>query len=99
MYEINNYDDAHAKAYEILNRVTELLDDNYTIIQLIKWRWEKTPDHWQLCFVIEYRGFTFCVMKNDSDMFTKEWYHSAAETIAAWLLLQRGVSKTKSKAS
>ncbi len=101
MYEINNYDDAHATAYKLLNLVTEKLGYvNYHITQLIKWSWQEQPAIQQINFVIIYdKEFTFTVSKHYKDMFNDEWYNSAAETIAAWLLLQRGVSKTKSKAS
>ncbi len=101
MHKINGYKDAHANAYRLLNLVVEKLEDvDYSIVRLIKWSWQEQPAIQQTNFVIIYdKEFTFTVSKHHKDMFNDEWYHSAAETIAAWLLLQRGVSKTKSKAS
>lgn len=100
-YKINSYESAHATAYKLLNLVVEKLEDvDYTIVRLIKWSWQEQPAIRQTNFVIVYNNeFTFTVSKHHKDMFNDEWYHSAAETISAWLLLQRGVSKIKSKRS
>ena len=101
MQTINSYEEAYANAYRLLNLVVEKLEDvDYTILQFIKWSWHEQPAIRQTNFVIVYNNeFTFTVSKHHKDMFNDEWYNSAAETIAAWLLLQRGVSKTESKAS
>ena len=95
--EINSYESAHAAAYKLLNLVVEKLGDvDYHIVRLIKWGWQKHPEIHQTNFVITYdKEFTFTVLKHDKDMFNDEWYHSAAEAISAWLLLQRGVSRTR----
>ena len=99
--KINSYEDAHAKAYRVLNLVVEKLGDvDYHIVRLIKWSWQEFPEIQQINFVIVYNNeFTFTVSKHPKDLFNDEWYNSAAETIAAWLLLQRDVSRTKSEAS
>ena len=101
MHKINSYESAHACAYKLLNLVVEKLGDvDYHIVRLIKWSWQEQPAIQQTNFVIIYdKEFTFTVPKHHKDMFNDEWYNSAAETITAWLLLQRGVSRTKSKKS
>ena len=97
-YTINSYEDAHATAYRLLNLVVEKLGNvDCHIVQFIKWSWQEHPETQQTNFVIIYnKEFTFTVSKHHKDMFDNEWYHSAAEDIAAWLLLQRGESKIKS---
>ena len=96
-HKINSYESAHASAYRLLNLVVDKLGNvDYHIVRLIKWSWQEQPAIRQTNFVIVYdKEFTFTVSKHHKDMFDDEWYDSAAEAIAAWLLLQRGVSRGK----
>lgn len=100
-HRINSYEDAHANAYRLLSLVVENLGGvGYNVVRLIKWSWQEQPAIRQTNFVIVYNNeSTFTISKHNKDMFNDEWYHSAAEEISAWLLLQRDVSKTKSKRS
>lgn len=92
-FTVNNYDAAHSHAYKILNMVQDMLGDDHPLVCLIRWEWEPILENAQTRFTVKYKGNFYSVVKNDSDMFDREWYQSTAEEITAWLLLQKGVSK------
>lgn len=86
---MNDFDEANAHAYRVLNLVQDRLGDKYPLLHPLRWDWKLIDQTFQWEFTVQFRGNYYTVNRAHMDMFESEWYESAAEEIVAWLLLQR----------
>lgn len=96
-----SYDEAHATAYRVLNRVESLLKntDAGELLGLVKWRWQQVVDKNVYELIVSIRkqriAITYPAMTlKQMDAFTQQWVDEAAEEIVAWMLLMKDTRKS-----
>lgn len=89
---LENYNDAHAHAYRILNKVEERLGDDRDLLSLVKWDWRHDLERMGWWFVVTHKGNDTGFFKVDTVVCDDKFYTECADTVAAWLLLQKTLS-------